>query len=775
MTTSNNHPAVQLPSEYFATCPIGFEALLSKELCCLGLSPPRETVAGVYFRASLEQLYSVCLWSRLANRVLMPLAQGSVTTAEDLYSLAHALAWEGYFPADGSLIIDFNGTNDDIRNTQFGAQTIKDAIVDRMRVQMGQRPSVEKVNPDIRINARLAKGVAHISIDISGDSLHRRGYRRGQGGAPLKENLAAALLLRSGWLQMLAQSREAHQQIALIDPMCGSGTLLIEAALMATDSAPGLTRAHFGFEKLSFHNADLWQQVLASARQRKLAGLQLALPEFRGYDQNPKVLDRAAENIEAAGLSEVIRLSKKSISTFKKPTHVHIDTGLLICNPPYGERLGEVEALREDYRELGRVAKAELEGWTLAVFTSNAELSREMRLRPKKKYRLYNGPISAELFLFDLLGSESILREDKPLRVGAPSGDSADSVSSQSAVDEPVDAAPSSVLSEGAIMVVNRINKNRKRLSHWIKQEHIECYRVYDADIPEYSAAIDVYSDYFHVQEYQAPKTVSEGKAIQRFNDILRAVVTVFDTDEAHIVTKTRRRNRGKNQYEKQQELSQKKYFSVCEGNAKLIINLWDYLDAGLFLDHRPLRLRIAQEIAGKRFLNLFCYTATATVHAVLGGALASTSVDMSNTYIDWAGKNLALNNIDLNRHALVRADCVEWLRECREGFDIIMLDPPSFSNSKKMDDVLDVQRDHVSLITRCMELLNPGGVVYFSNNLRSFKLDSVALSRYAQLNITEQTLDPDFKQNPKIHRCWEFRAVKVDTVGPCSPSLLNI
>jgi len=364
-----------------------------------------------------------------------------------------------------------------------------------------------------------------------------------------------------------------------------------------------------------------------------------------------------------------------------------------------------------------------------------------------------------------------------------------------------VNAAPESLdatkaeLKGGAEMLANRLKKNLKQMSKWVKREGIDAYRLYDADMPEYSAAIDIYGEHVHVQEYMAPKTIDEEKAIERFKEIQKAVPVALNVQPENISYKQRRRTRGKTQYEKQDSSNRQgqarkasgavatdapavgsawgkweaqtevemgdNCFTVMEGQAELKINLWDYLDTGLFLDHRPLRLRIADMARGKRFLNLFCYTATATVQAAMGGAKETVSVDMSKTYIKWAEDNFKLNNMDLSRHRLEQADCFKWLSECREGFDVIMLDPPSFSNSKRMEGVLDVQRDHVQMIKRCMELLTPGGTLLFSNNLRSFKLDDEALRAFSVDNISKQTLDVDFKRNQKIHQCWSITKPK--------------
>jgi 23S rRNA (guanine2445-N2)-methyltransferase / 23S rRNA (guanine2069-N7)-methyltransferase len=725
-------------TSFFATCPKGLETLLSDELTELGAQETRITAAGAYFAGSLEIAYRVCLWSRLANKVLLPLASWDVDSGDALYEGASAIAWEQHLTAGGSFLVDFTGTNNAVRHTQYGAMRIKDAIVDQLRQTHGQRPNIDLRDPDLRINAHLTKNKLKLSLDLSGPSLHKRGYRTEQGVAPLKENLAAAILLRADWPTIAATGG------SLLDPMCGSGTFLVEAAWMAADIAPGLLRSRFGFEKWLPHNEDLWRDMLTEARERKAAGLAKGLPEIRGYDENPRVLDAAQNNIERAGVDEWVRVSRKSVADFKKPTHTELQPGLMVCNPPYGERLGEKQALAELYRGLGQVAKAELPGWQLGVFTGNPQLGKELRLRPKRKYKFFNGPIASELLLFDLLSEDQAqLRED-----------SAD----QAAEKGRAESLPE-VLSQGAQMVANRLRKNRKRLSKWLQKEGITCYRVYDADMPEYSAAVDVYGSRLHIQEYTAPKTIDPEAAERRWQELLAAAMDVFDCGPDDVAVKKRQRNRGSEQYQKLGEPQESHFFPVNEGQTELLVNLRDYLDTGLFLDHRPLRRQIAALARGKSFLNLFCYTATATCHAALGGARESISVDMSRTYLDWARKNFSLNNISEQRHQLVQVDCLEWLKECRRGFDMIMLDPPSFSNSKRMEQVLDVQRDHVALIKRCVELLTPEGVLFFSTNLRSFKLDAEALSSFAVRDITRQTLDPDFAQNPKIHQCFEIKA----------------
>lgn len=743
--------------QYFSTCPKGIESLLATELSALGATGIRETVAGVYFSGSLETAYRACLWSRLANKILLPLATFPVTNQDELYNGVRSLPWQEHLSPSGTLLVDFVGTNDAIRNTQFGAVKVKDAIVDCLRDFSGSRPSVAKRDPDLRVNARLSRDKVAISIDLSGDSLHRRGYRVKQGSAPMKENLAAGVLYRAGWPAIAAEGG------ALLDPMCGSGTLLIEAALMAADIAPGLGRASFGFERWLNHRNDLWLGLREEAITRRQQGLNKPLPEIRGYDADVKVIRAAEENIVSADLDHWLRVTRKELAEFKRPTHAPMETGLVICNPPYGERLGEIESLKLLYAHLGERLRNEFQNWKAAIFTGNPELGKQMGLRAGKKYKLFNGTIASELLLFNIDQQafvQSRVEQDARFSNDERAREAAEEKAKKSARQEQAAA-----LSSGAQMLVNRLQKNLKQLDKWARKNNINCYRLYDADMPEYAAAIDIYrgvpeggrheQTYVHVQEYAAPKSVDEERAAHRFAEIEVAVPYALDVPAAHVSYKQRRRNKGRSQYEKLSERPTGDLITVIEGQSRLLINLWQYLDSGLFLDHRPVRDRIAQLAHGKRFLNLFCYTATASVRAAMGGARFTVSVDMSNTYLNWARKNFALNGLSESRNRLEQADCLQWLEDNTQQFDLILLDPPSFSNSKRMEDVLDIQADHVRLIHGAMRCLAPDGQLIFSNNLRSFVLDEAGLSAYTLNDITRETIDQDFQRNPKIHQCW--------------------
>jgi 23S rRNA (guanine2445-N2)-methyltransferase / 23S rRNA (guanine2069-N7)-methyltransferase len=709
--------------QFAVTCPRYLEELLQQELQDLGIEAPRQTIGAVTFEGSLAQAYRVCLWTRLGSRVLLQLFKGRAESRDDIYKACVSVDWLQHLSAEQTLAVDFIGRSQEIRNSQFGAQVVKDAVVDAFS-DSGVRPSVDLKKPDIRINARLHKGELTVALDISGRSLHQRGYREHGGSAPLKENLAAAILIRAGWPQQMQQGD------ILLDPMCGSGTLLIEAALMASDTAPGLDRADWGFINWPGHDADAWQALLHEARERRKKALLQGMPEIRGFDGHPGIIRPARINAENAGVAELIDIQCRELASLTPPTHRRFNNALIVTNPPYGERLGEVEELSRLYRHFGQRLKERFANWRMVLITSNSDLASNLRLRADKKYRLRNGALDSELLLFTL------------------AEDSADRAKRAAEADQAAELP----IDEG---LANRLRKNRQRLKKALRQIDSDCYRLYDADIPEFASAIDLYGDEVVVSEYAAPKSIDENTARQRFQLTLSTVAQVLEKTPEQVHAKRRERQTGKRQYERMER--ENRYFTVREGQARLRVNTSDFLDTGLFLDHRPLRRMIAQQAKGKRVLNLFCYTGSITVHAGLGGAAETTSIDMSKTYIDWAAANLRLNKLSGEKHTLLQADCLSWLEEADGQYDLIVLDPPSFSNSKRMDEVLDIQRDHAELIDACMRLLSAEGKLYFSTNKRRFRLEQGLGQKFHCTDITSKTLDPDFQRGSPIHFCWEI------------------
>ena len=714
---------IELP--LYLTTAQGLEPLLADELRALGITDVQLHNGGIGLRTDLAHAYQICLWSRTASRVLSPLAEVSAVTAEALYEQALTMAWEEHISPTATLAVDFHGSNAELRHSQYGAQRVKDAIVDRLRQRTGARPSVDTRQPDIRINAHLRGDKLTLALDLSGDSLHRRGYRVAPVAAPLKENLAAALLLKLDWPALAAQD------YALFDPMCGSGTFLIEAAMIAADSAPGLLRSYWGFNLWRQHNPVLWRELLDQARARRAAGLAKKLPLLLGQDQVPRAVQAARSNAERAGLSSVIRFSQACATRARPPAA----KGLLVCNPPYGERLGEVEELQSLYAGLGDALKARFQGWKAAIFTGNPDLGKNMGLRALKTNSFHNGPLPCKLLQFSVEAAYFVNREALAQRA------------EQHALQQ--------ALAEGGEAFANRVRKNLKHLGRWAQQNAIECYRVYDADLPEYAVAVDIYGQQVHVQEYAPPTSIDPRKAEQRLGHVMTLLPSLLNVPADKIALKVRARQRGAEQYQRQNE--REEFFAIREGSAQLWVNLHDYLDTGLFLDHRPLRLWIAQHSQGLRFLNLFCYTGAATVHAALGGARSTTSVDLSATYLNWLEQNLILNDVDGPQQRIIRDDCRQWLQNDRGQYDLIFLDPPTFSNSKRMQGTLDIQRDHVELLRLCLERLAPQGTLLFSNNQRGFKLDQAALADLQIEDLTRWSIPKDFERNQKIHQCWRI------------------
>jgi 23S rRNA (guanine2445-N2)-methyltransferase / 23S rRNA (guanine2069-N7)-methyltransferase len=725
------------PLNLLATCPKGIEGLLADELTALGAEPGKTTVAGVYFSADQATAYRVCLWSRLANRVILLLArEAMIETAEQVRDVVARISWSQHLVPGKTLAVDFHGRSDHIRHTRFGAQTVKDGVVDALQLAGQERPNVDTKTPDLRIYAHLHRANLSLGIDLSGESLHRRGYRRDVGHAPLKENLAAALLVRAGWPE------RAKAGEPLIDPLCGAGTLLIEAALMAADQAPNLNRERFGFHGWAGHQEAVWSELKREAEARASIGRKRCKTELMGFDQSPAALTAAKSNAMRAGIPALITLHGQSLAQLTRPETLTAEQGLLITNPPYGERLGELPELVQLYAQLGEKAKALFPGWTLAMFTGNPDLGHRLGLRAHKQYALKNGALDAKLLLMEI-GSV----RPAPQQSGEPS---------EVGVAPQTSSTAKPAVSENAQMFANRLAKNQKRLKKWLKQSGETCYRIYDADMPEYALAVDRYGDRVHVQEYAAPSSINPAQAQKRLFDALEVLPEALGVDPSKIYVKRRERQAGAAQYQKREASGER--FEVQEGSARLWVNLRDYLDTGLFLDHRPVRRMLGEMASGKRFLNLFCYTATATVQAALGGASDSVSVDMSNTYLEWARDNFALNKLDPRLHRVVRDDCFRWLETANAQFDLIFMDPPTFSNSKKMRDTLDVQRDHPRLVELAMARLAPGGTLVFSNNQRRFKLDEALSERYAVEEITTRTFDPDFQRRTNLHHVFLLR-----------------
>lgn len=710
---------------WIATAPVGAASVLAAELATFGASDLRERSNDVKFQGTLETGYRACLWSRTATRVYLSLGSLDASSSQNLFAAFRRIDWRDHVASGATLACACSGGNESIRHTLYGAQLLKDAVCDSLRESTGSRPDIRPERPDVLLHLHVEGPEAMLSVDFSGESLHRRGYRLETGPAPLKENVAAAVLLRSGWAEL------AEQGGLLVDPMCGSGTLLTEAALIAADAAPGFGREYFGFMGWRGHDAALWERLCEEARVRRAA--RPARRAIIGSDIDADAVRMSIANVANAGLIDWVHVEKRSVENVERPDAAR---GLVVCNPPYGERIGAESALPALYAALGALLRERFRGWQAAILTGNPPLARHLGVYAKRTHRFMNGTIECRLLRFDL-DAQSEQRPREAVRAdwaGRP----------------------------GAQMFANRLRKNLKALDGWAAREGIECYRVYDADMPEYAFAVDVYgrdSRHVYVQEYAAPKSVAEEGARERRREALAVIPDVVDVPLQRVHTRMRQAQKGGAQYEKRAVSGER--VAVAEGGLKFWVNFRDYLDTGLFLDHRVVRSMLRNWAGGADFLNLFCYTGSATVYAAAGGARSSVSVDLSNTYLEWAHDNLALNGLAMPVHRLERADCLEWLDRAPAAgaaFDLIFLDPPTFSNSKRMHGVLDVQRDHIGMLQRCMRLLRPTGRLVFSTNFTRFKLDAAALTAFAVEDVTAQTIARDFERNARIHHCYVLR-----------------
>ncbi|MBQ4845579.1 MULTISPECIES: bifunctional 23S rRNA (guanine(2069)-N(7))-methyltransferase RlmK/23S rRNA (guanine(2445)-N(2))-methyltransferase RlmL [unclassified Pseudoalteromonas] len=697
--------------QFIALTSIGIEHLLAEELEQAGVTLGKQSVGSVRFETDNSTAQRICMMTRFATRIMLLIDESEEITNKDaLYKFARFQAWQDWFGPTQTFAIEFNGTNTELKNTQFSGLVIKDGVVDYFNDLYEQRPNVDKSEPNIRIIAKLNRDKCALYIDYSGPRLSDRGYRTKQGKAPIREHLAAALVKRSGWLDDITQP--------LFDPCCGSGTLLIEAAGMA-NNAPTNTEREFAFKRLPSFRKAKFDMVKAELKEQQQDNNLWLI----GSDIDRKLAEVAEQNAERAGVGSTIKFKQGDANQLKS---IAKRPGVVISNLPYGERIGSMAELVSLHRNMGVAFKKYFPNWKLALLGTDDSLFKLLKLSREKRYKFKNGPLDAEFNLYEL-NERQVNQNERATGLNY----------------------------EGSSAFANRLKKNKHALKSWVKKEQINAYRVYDADIPEYNVAVDIYNDCAVIFEYAAPKEIEDDVAQKRLQDVITLTAQQLEIDPENIAVKVRKRQKGESQYTSMDK--QNRFETIEEFGAKFKVNLFDYLDTGLFLDHRLARRYIQENANSKRVLNLFAYTGSVSVHAALGGAKAVTTVDMSKTYLKWAEENFALNELKNTRFRFEQADCLKWLEHAQGQYDLIFLDPPTFSNSKRMKEAFDVQRDHIQLLTWIKRILSPNGTLFFSNNKRGFKIDEVALIGLGLKaeNISDKTLSPDFKRNKQIHNSW--------------------
>jgi 23S rRNA (guanine2445-N2)-methyltransferase / 23S rRNA (guanine2069-N7)-methyltransferase len=809
-------PAPQL--DLLATCTFGLEAVVARELAQLGYDAEPIGTGRVLFRGDHRAIVDANLWLRAADRVLIRVAAFEADNFDSLFEGVKALPWERWIAREAEFPVAGRSVRSRLTSVPAVQRATKKAIVDRLAVMHGSGgldALLPETGPKVAIEVSILKDVVTLTIDTSGTGLHKRGYREGvmPAEAALRETLAAGLVLLSVW----------RPGRPLVDPFCGSGTIAIEAAMIARSIAPGLNRPS-GFDAERWKGEDgrplIDSQIWAEAREEALASIvpDRLDPVIHASDVDEDVLRLARRNARAAGhgIENDIQFLRRDVAELSSTK----DFGVVVTNPPYGERIGargEQEDIDRLYRSLPVIFR-ELPTWSFHILSGRLDLERLFGQAATRRRKLYNSTIECTYFTFlgpkpetsrrgaesaeemqeeveaggveaEFTGAELSAEEDCNLEAEvAPGASEAADIEattsspaspSPSAISAPPRDAPSSSPVFGGLRErdereaaeFGRCLANNLRHQRKYPARGITNFRVYERDVPDVPLIVDRYEAtsgevWFHAAEYERQHSRSSAQQADWFDLMRRTIAEVGGVPPIRVVMKEKHRQRGLSQHEKVAE--SRGTMIVQEGGLRFEVNLTDYIDTGLFLDHRQTRQMFKEQSSGKRVLNLFCYTGSFTAYAAAGGAASTTSVDLSNTYLDWARRNLGLNNLYAPKHAFLKSDVMEFLREHAKpeggAYDLAIVDPPTFSNSSSTDRDWEVQDSHVELLTNLAPLMSPGGVVFFSTNFRRFKFDDASAAEvgFSGREITNRTVPPEYR-NKRIHKCWRLVMVGRD------------
>jgi 23S rRNA (guanine2445-N2)-methyltransferase / 23S rRNA (guanine2069-N7)-methyltransferase len=712
------------PLDLIATAAFGLEAVAKRELAALGYEGQIIGPGRIQFAGDLSAICRTNLWLRTADRVLLQVARFHADDFETLFETTKSLEWDRWIPVDGSFPVVGRSLKSQLSSVPACQRTVKKAVVESL-LRGHQTDSLPETGSLHKIEVAILKDEVTLTVDTTGPSLHKRGYRQQAAPAPLKETLAAALVLLSFW----------NPERPLIDPFCGSGTILCEAALIGRKIAPGSDRS-FVAETWPQIPERLWDDARTEAKD-------LVEPPFLerliGTDVDERALRAARANAERAGVGELIHFQQKSFDQLTSKRQF----GCVITNPPYGERLGERSELNSLYQSIPEVLR-KLPTWSHFILTAYPEFETLIQRTADRRRKLYNGRIECAYYQFH--GPEP----------GAPP---ADETALTEATSRPSAAVFGGVTEKGreqAELFRRRLQKRARHLRRWPTKQGITCFRIYERDIPEIPLVVDRYEDHLHITEYERPHDRDLGQHADWLDLMIRTAGETLEVPKGKIFFKRRQRQRGKTQHE---QLAEQRYeFIVNEGGLRLLVNLSDYVDTGLFLDHRITRSMVRDAARDTNFLNLFAYTGAFTVYAANGGAAHTTTVDWSRSYLEWAQRNMSVNGFTGEQHRYVRSDARSFLQQLpqHESFDLAVVDPPTFSNSKRADNDWEVQRDHAELLNAVLARMAPGGVIFFSTNFRRFKMEADAISAKRIHEISKQTVPADFR-NQRVHRCWKI------------------
>lgn len=733
--------------DLIATTAFGLEAVVKRELEALGYAGKPTSPGWVQFQGDHTAICRTNLWLRTADRVLLRMADFEATDFDALFDTTKAIEWHEWLDKDAAFPVIGRSLKSQLSSVPACQRAVKKAVVESLMAAHGATELPES-GPLYKIEISLLKDRATLTIDTTGPSLHKRGYRTRASKAPLKETLAAALIQLSFW----------DRERPLIDPFCGSGTIPIEAALLGRNIAPGLNRS-FSAEDWPNVRHELWDEARSEARD-------LIEPDLGerliGTDIDERALRAARENAERAGVADAIHFQCKPFASLTSKRKY----GCLIANPPYGERIGEQRELESLYRSIPEVLR-KLPTWSHFILTAYPDFESLIQRTADRRRKLYNGRIECTYYQFHgpRPGDSQRVTVDRVAEVERSEAPAADDLETRSAQPQPremkrhIDPVFGGITDKGreqAELFRSRLKKRARHLRRWPTRQGITCFRLYERDIPEIPLIVDRYEDHLHITEYERPHDRDIAQHADWLELMVRTASETLEVDPRKVFFKRRERQRGTQQHE---HLADQRYeLIVNEGGLKFLVNLSDYVDTGLFLDHRITRSMVRDEARDANFLNLFGYTGTFTVYAANGGAAKTTTVDLSANYLDWARRNMSINGFHGEEHQFVRSDAREFFEHvpAAETFDLAVVDPPTFSNSKRTEDDWNIQHDYDGLLNRLLLRMKPEGVIFFSTNFRRFKFDE-SLVRATQIHeISRQTVPEDFR-NKRIHRCWRI------------------
>jgi 23S rRNA (guanine2445-N2)-methyltransferase / 23S rRNA (guanine2069-N7)-methyltransferase len=719
-------PAGEL-MDFINTCAAGLETLVSEELSRWGAQQLETRKGAVSWSGALETGYRACLWSRFSSRVILVLQRFEISTSDELYEASHNFGWEDHFGEQQSFAIDCSiGGEAPLSNSMFAALRVKDGIADRFRERSGRRPTVQLERPDIRINLHIFGHQAVLGLDLSGESLHRRGYRVEAGTAPLKESLAAAVIALSGW----------NGETMLMDPLCGSATLLIEGALIYSDSAPGLGRSYYGLLGWAGHRDKAWSALIEEAVEREEAARAKPWPELIGYDGDQAAIRSARKNIARAGLDDRIMVSRRELHGLLNP----VEAGWLVSNPPYGERLSEKQSVRYLYQFFGQRLQQSFTGWQIALLTALPDYGDLFNLEIRESYRLFNGPLPCRLLCGTPLPSvDKNQANDRYQRL----------------------KLKREVQETAAEDFSNRLRKNYRHLSPWAAKHQIDCFRIYDRDLPEYNVSVDLLGHRLLIREFAPPAGKDARLVDSRFQAVVGSVRTLFGAGRDQVFIS---RSRNQPRPGKPQNAGQArplKLYEVVEAGGVFLVDQGGDLDAAICLDQRFVRQRIAALIAAApaqaSLLSLFDTGGAAAVQATLSGAHRTTTGGLPQHQWERVRMNFARNGMALEHHRLIEGALLPWLKQSRDSYDVIYINPRRARYFYPRSEPFYVVAEQRLLIEYAMQRLRPDGRLFFSTLLPSFQLDQEVQQRFACSNISSAMLPADCRRHRQRFTCWQL------------------